>query len=160
MLPHRDAGQSFVDAGELERRCDLRQGEWLALLRASTRVSTGPRYGTTKASESARAVRAVREPRTGSGTNALANRSAARWCAVKPQAVVQVLEEESKVLIGRPGRPCCGAAPRAVHAVTRRCVSTASDRGTCNSGGLRSGSRSSASISAVPAHADGSRHAG
>ena len=61
MLLRRDAGQSFIDARELERRCELifRRGEWLALHQAP-RAHLEPRGNTAEASESARAARAVR----------------------------------------------------------------------------------------------------
>ena len=61
MLLRRDAGQSFIDARELERRCELfRRGEWLALLHQAPRAHPEPRGNTAEASESARAARAVR----------------------------------------------------------------------------------------------------
>ena len=64
MLLHRPAGQQFVQANELEQRCDsFRRGEWLQLLREATAAScaggnrSGP--GTDEQARAARAVQLV-----------------------------------------------------------------------------------------------------
>ncbi|CAE7328378.1 unnamed protein product, partial [Symbiodinium sp. CCMP2592] len=60
MLLQRGAGQPFVDASQLQQRCDLFRGEWLALLREATQTPSGPGSGMPAAGESACAARAVR----------------------------------------------------------------------------------------------------
>ena len=82
MLLRRDAGQSFIDARELERRCELfRREEWLALLHQASRAHPEPRGNTAEASESARAARAVRLGELSAAARALQR----RWRQAPPR---------------------------------------------------------------------------